>query len=147
MIKRFVLVLTTSFFLLTLGLQTVSAYDPLCTARDANGNCTAGPCAVANSSQSPACQQTQQQQTAPGNPNPVAGPNGTLHQISNIMAMLTGVIAVIIIILSGIRYITSSGNPEQTKRAKATLVNAIIGLVVIVLAWSFVTFVAEKFVG
>lgn len=147
MIKRLVLVVATSFFLLIFGAQAVSAYDPLCTQRDASGVCTEGPCSSANSSQSPTCNQDQQQQTSSDNSNPIAGPNGTLHQVSNIMALLSGVVAVIIIIFSGIRYITSAGNPERTKKAKGTLVDALIGLVVVALAWSFVTFVVDKFVG
>ncbi|MBX4197631.1 pilin [Candidatus Saccharibacteria bacterium] len=55
-----------------------------------------------------------------------------------------GVIAVIMIIVGGFRYITSGGNPESTKSARNTILYAIIGLVVVALAQIIVRFVLSS---
>jgi hypothetical protein len=48
------------------------------------------------------------------------------------------------IMVSGFRYITSGGDAQKISSAKNTLVGAIIGLVVIVLARVIITFVLSK---
>lgn len=76
--------------------------------------------------------------------NPLTGTNGTLYKVSTIIATVTGIVAVIVIIVSGLRYITSGGDGQKTASAKNTLVGAIIGLVIIVLAQSIITFVVRR---
>lgn len=68
--------------------------------------------------------------------------------ISSIMVWaysIIGVIAVIIIIIAGIQYITSEGEPEKTKRAQATITYTIIGLIIAVLAGAIIGFVTGAF--
>jgi hypothetical protein len=76
--------------------------------------------------------------------NPLTGTNGLLYKISTIIATVAGVVAVIVIVVSGLRYITSGGDAQKTASAKGTLVGAIIGLIIIVLAQSIITFVVRK---
>ncbi len=57
--------------------------------------------------------------------------------ISMLLA-ITGAIVVVMIIISGIGYMTSMGNPAQTAWAKKSLVGAIIGLIIVVMAYSIV---------
>ncbi len=52
-----------------------------------------------------------------------------------------GVIAVIVIIIGGVFYMTSQGDPGKIKRAKETILYAVIGLVVSLSAFAIVTFV------
>jgi hypothetical protein len=66
--------------------------------------------------------------------NPLTGTNGLLLKVANIVAVIAGAAAVIIIILAGLRYVQSSGNTEDIAGARRTIVYAIVGLVVIVLA-------------
>ena len=49
-----------------------------------------------------------------------------------------GAIAVVFIIIGGYQYIASGGNEETAEKGKKTLVNAIIGIVVIVLAYAII---------
>lgn len=49
--------------------------------------------------------------------------------------------AVIMLIWGGFRYITSAGNDEQAKGARGTIVNALIGMVIIVLSYVIVQIV------
>ena len=55
--------------------------------------------------------------------------------------VLAGVIGVIYLIVGGYQYITASGNAEATAAAKSTIVNAVIGLIIIFAAYVIVDFV------
>lgn len=57
--------------------------------------------------------------------------------------VLSGVVALFFIIYSGIKLITSSGDPKRVEEAKKTLLWAIIGLVVIFLSFMIVNLVAD----
>ena len=56
---------------------------------------------------------------------------------------LAGAIAVIFVILGGYRYVTSAGNEEAATKGRKTIVNALIGLVFIILAYVIVNAVAN----
>ncbi len=64
-----------------------------------------------------------------------------LFAITKILLPLTGMIAVFFIILGGYQYITSGANEELAESGKKTLQNAIIGLVIVILAYVIVTVV------
>lgn len=70
--------------------------------------------------------------------------NDLLSRIINIFSVVVGVIAVIMIIVGGFRYITSGGKEEGIKSAKNTIMYALIGLVVVALAQIIVKFVLNK---
>ena len=67
-----------------------------------------------------------------------------IRTIINVLSVLIGAIAVIMIIIGGFRYIVSSGNPEQAKNARNTILYAIIGLVIVALAQIIVHFVLNN---
>lgn len=62
--------------------------------------------------------------------------------LTNIVLPIAGVIAVIYLIYSGILYLTAAGNPESAKKGQQGVVNAIIGIIIIVLAYVIVNAVA-----
>lgn len=64
--------------------------------------------------------------------------------VVRILMYIGGIAAVVIIIVAGIQYITSAGNPDAVTRAKRTITNAVIGLVLVGLAYSIVTFLVGK---
>lgn len=76
--------------------------------------------------------------------NPLTGTSGTLYKVSMILSVIAGIVAVVMIIVSGLRYITSSGDAQKTASAKNTLIGAIIGLVVIVLAQATIILVIKS---
>ncbi|HSW85245.1 MAG TPA: pilin [Candidatus Saccharimonadales bacterium] len=76
--------------------------------------------------------------------DPISGSNGLLYDITQIVAYIAGAAAVILIIISGLRYITSGGDSNAVGTAKSTLTGAIIGLLVIALASSLITYVVNK---
>lgn len=65
--------------------------------------------------------------------------------VINILAWLLGIAAlaaVVMIILGGLQWLTSAGNEEKVAGAKKTISSAVIGLILIILAWAIVIFVA-----
>jgi hypothetical protein len=60
------------------------------------------------------------------------------------MLIIGGIIAVIMIILGGIRYTTSNGDQAGVKAAKDTILYAIVGLVVTISGYAIVTWVVGK---
>ena len=67
-----------------------------------------------------------------------------INTIINILSVLVGVIAVIMIIWGGFRYVTSGGDSSKTGTAKNTIVYALIGLVIVAFAQTLVKFVLQK---
>lgn len=60
---------------------------------------------------------------------------------------IAGFIAIIMIIISGIQFMTSSGNPEAAAAARGRLVFALIGFALIALSFVILQFVEEQFLG
>ncbi len=70
--------------------------------------------------------------------------NSIIETIVNLFSVIVGVIAVIMIIWGGLRYITSGGDSGKITTAKNTIIYAIIGLIVVALAQFIVKFVLNK---
>ena len=68
-----------------------------------------------------------------------------VQTVVNTLLFILGLVAVIMIILGGFRYVTSNGDPGATKTAKDTIMYAVIGLVVAILAFAIVSFVVTTF--
>lgn len=58
-----------------------------------------------------------------------------LQKVLNFLLAIAFIVAVIFLIIGGFRYVVSQGNEESLEKAKGTITNAIIGIVVIVLAY------------
>ncbi len=61
--------------------------------------------------------------------------------------IFAGVVAVLFVMLGGFWYLTSAGNEEMAEKGQKTLTNAIIGLVVIILAATIVRIVANTVIA
>lgn len=70
---------------------------------------------------------------------------GGLKTIVNVLLFLLGAIAVIMIVIGGIRYTISNGDQGQIKQAKDTILYSVIGLIVALLAAAIVNFVLGQF--
>lgn len=62
----------------------------------------------------------------------------------NIFSVIVGIVAVIMIVIGGFRYITSGGDSGKVSGAKTTIIYALIGLVIVALAQFIVQFVLNK---
>lgn len=77
-----------------------------------------------------------------------AGVLGTLiGDVLPLVLTIGGFITVIVIIISGIQFVLSSGNPEAAATAKNRLVYAIVGFIIIVLAFAILQIINRIFLG
>lgn len=77
--------------------------------------------------------------------NSLTGQKGIIIKVSNIFAFVTGVAAVVVIMIGGFMYITSSGDAGKASTGKNAVVYACVGLVVVVLGRAIIGFVVTKF--
>jgi hypothetical protein len=68
-----------------------------------------------------------------------------IKKIVNMLLYLLGAIAVIMIVIGGIRYTTSNGDSSAIASAKNTILYAVVGLVVAIMAYAIVNFVVRAF--
>jgi len=93
------------------------------------------------------------QGTVDANNNCVPGISGIndiwliVAAVIEILLRIAALAAIGLIIYGGIQFITSQGNPDQAERARNTVINALVGLVIAVAAATLVTFVAGRFQG
>lgn len=65
----------------------------------------------------------------------------TVVKIINTILLVLGIVAVIMIIIGGFRYVISGGDASSVTAAKNTIMYAVIGLIVAILAYAIVNFV------
>ena len=73
------------------------------------------------------------------------GTTGIFNTITSVLLFAIGAISVIMIIIGGLRYIISGGNSATVTAAKNTILYAIVGLIVALLAYAVVNFVLTSF--
>ena len=76
--------------------------------------------------------------------DPKGSVNDLIATIINIFSVVVGVVAVIMIIIGGFRYITSGGDSGNVTGAKNTILYAVIGLVIVAFAQFIVRFVLQS---
>ena len=78
------------------------------------------------------------------------GENNLVPAVTNILNAVIGVlglVCVVVMIIGGVNYMTSSGDAGKVKKAKDTILYGLIGLVVCVLAFALVNFVIANIIG
>ena len=75
------------------------------------------------------------------------GAEDLVKNIINILLTVASVVAVIMIIIGGIRYAISNGDSNQVTAAKNTIMYAVIGLVIAIFAYAIVNFVLFQTAG
>lgn len=90
--------------------------------------------------------ETQTTTDANGNQTTVSVTLGDrLKTIVNIMLYILGAIAVIMIVIGGIRYTTSNGDSSSITSAKNTILYAVVGLIIAIMAYAIVNFIVGAF--
>jgi hypothetical protein len=123
------LVLACSFGVASVATVTVGAGTALadaCTGTpDSNNPIAAGSaCAKAN-----------------GTSNNLFAQGGVFQTIANTLIFIVGAVAVIFLIIGGLRYVISNGDPKNVSAAKDTILYAIVGIVVAIVSFALVSFV------
>lgn len=70
--------------------------------------------------------------------------DGIFKEITNTLILIVGAVAVLMLIIGGLRYVLSGGNSSNVESAKNTIFYAIIGIVVAILAYAIVNFVIDS---
>jgi uncharacterized metal-binding protein len=118
--------LIVSFFILPVSVLAASGSNPVNTV-----DCTGAP-------DSPICKDL-------GNTsNPLFGPTGILTKVGILFGIFTGIVSVFMIIISGLRYVTSAGDPTKTANARKGIMYAAVGLVVSASAGGIAQFILSK---
>ena len=73
------------------------------------------------------------------------GDDSVFQTVTNVMLFLIGAISVVMLIYGGIRYTISQGDSTAVTNAKNTIMYAVIGIVVAILAYAIVNFVVTTF--
>lgn len=76
----------------------------------------------------------------------VSGPSVSdiINDVANLLSAVVGIAAVIMIVISGFRYVTAGGDPGKISGAKDALIYALVGLVIAAFAQFLVKFVLNK---
>lgn len=77
--------------------------------------------------------------------DPVTDANALLTNVLNTSYFWAGIVCVVIIVIAGFFYVTSNGNATNVKKAKDAILGAVIGLVVIILAFTITQFIVGRF--
>ena len=72
------------------------------------------------------------------------GISSIMSNVLNILSFIAGIIAVIMLIIAGIKFITSQGDPGKVSEARQAIIYAVIGIVIVVLAQTIVFFVLKE---
>ncbi len=75
----------------------------------------------------------------------LTGDQGVFKIITNVLLFIIGAVSVIMLIIGGIRYTVSGGDQNAVTGAKNTILYAIVGIVVALLAYAAVNFVLSSF--
>ena len=68
------------------------------------------------------------------------GPNSIWTNIINMMIYVVGAVAVLMVVIGGLRYVLSGGDASQTKSAKDTILYSIVGVVIAIMSYAIVNF-------
>ena len=71
--------------------------------------------------------------------------DGIVRTVINTMLFIVGLLSVIMLIYAGIRYVTAHGDKSQVEGAKNTMIYAIVGLVIAIVAYAIVNWVIGLF--
>lgn len=80
-----------------------------------------------------------------GQQDDLFGPTGVFKKITDVLLFIIGAVAVIMLVIGGIRYTISGGDQGQVTAAKNTILYAIIGIIVAILAYAIIGFVTGSF--
>ena len=64
--------------------------------------------------------------------------------IFNTIITISGVIFLIMLLIGGIQYLTGAGNEETTGKAKKMMIDAIVGLIIVLASWAIGTWILNR---
>jgi hypothetical protein len=80
-------------------------------------------------------------EAAHGGGNPVIT---VIKDVLSLLSIVIGLAAIIMLIVGGLKYVLSNGDPSGIKSARDTIIYALVGIVVVIFSESIVAFVLDK---
>jgi hypothetical protein len=71
-------------------------------------------------------------------------PRAIVAKVINVILGFLGIIAVVIILIGGFKWMTAGGSEDKVGEAKKLIVAGVIGLVIILASWGIATFVIDR---
>lgn len=68
----------------------------------------------------------------------------SLDNIVDLVGLIAGITAVIVVVVAGINYSLSAGDPQKTAKAKNTIIYAVTALVIISIAFAITKFIIGR---
>lgn len=131
------ILLATIFTFLTLGTTALlgqtakAAFDPF---KDA---------CLSSNDQSSVCIESKKNQPADGN-NSLYGKNGILSRVITVLDIVIGVVAVVMVVIGGFKFVLSGGDSNNVNSARNTVLYALVGIVIAVSGQVIVKFVLNR---
>jgi len=136
-LKNYIIILATMFSFTLPALLPLSAFAQSSGCDNIQSNINSG-IGAATGNSSTGC---------PGSTTISTGIGSIAAEAVNILSVVVGVVAVIMLIYGGFRYITSGGESGNVSNAKNTLIYAVVGLVIVALAQVIVHWVLNTSTG
>ena len=129
-----------SLIVSVIGVVMVLTIAPLAFAAGATDDINAI-CSQSQNSTSELCQGYKEGSTSPDNDNPIIK---IIRAVINIMLYAAGALAVFFVMFGGFKYITSAGDPQKAASGRQTILYALVGLVVVIIAVPLVSWAFDK---
>ena len=98
----------------------------------------------ADSAQSTVCQTLGSDSKCSTNPGGGPTVSTLIKDVLEILSWIVGIAAIIMVIVSGFRYVTSGGDSNRVSSAKNALIYALVGLVIVAFSQAIVSFVLDR---
>jgi len=69
---------------------------------------------------------------------------GLITKIFNLVISVSGGVFLVMVLVGGVQYLTGAGNEETTGKAKRLMLDAVIGLLLVLAAWPIGTFIIDR---
>ncbi|MDD2681107.1 MAG: hypothetical protein PHE20_03350 [Patescibacteria group bacterium] len=74
-------------------------------------------------------------------------PRIIVARIINVAMLFLGIIAVVIILLAGFKWMTAAGNEDKVGEAQKLMGAGVIGLVIVLSAWGIASFLLDRLIN
>ena len=123
-LRTFIIVASLVLVFILAGAHKISAFDALGNTCDSSDNSQSG----IRANNSAVCSE----KNSPG--QSATSTQDTINKITNIMAVVAGIMAVVYILISGLSMIMSTGDSAKLQKARESIIYAAVGIVIIALA-------------
>ena len=124
--KRFLASLALLVTLVLLPAGNALAFLPITTACQTAGGESSALCSDQNKTE------------------PISGTDGIIARATNLVAIIAGVAAIIVIVISAISFVTADGDATKASNARKALIGALVGLVIVAAARSIINLVISR---